>query len=163
MAQIKKTTNVTDKKTLSIPKQQNILLKEIQSFEGKVAERVTDFAGSMPFAYYHVGWFSFWILANHGIIPGVPIFDPFPYGLLTMIVSLEAIFLSTFIMVAQNRQELVDEFRELEEEQEELEEDKEQEELEEEVEDIQNDLDQIKNAIISLQQKIVTHKGQNGN
>lgn len=81
-------------------------------------------------------------------------FDPYPFGLLTMIVSLEAIFLSTFILVNQNRQALVDAYRELEEEQEEQEEEKEQEELEGEVADIQKDLDDIKNAMTFISQKI---------
>lgn len=81
-------------------------------------------------------------------------FDPFPYGLLTMIVSLEAIFLSTFIMINQNRQALVDTVRELEEEEDEQEEEKEQEELEEDVQDIQKDLDDIKNAMAFIQSKI---------
>lgn len=143
-------------------KEQNLLLKELHSFEGNLAEKITDFSGSMNFAYLHLLWFVFWIAANHGLIPGVPIFDPFPYGLLTMVVSLEAIFLSTFILVAQNRQALVDEVRELEEEQEDIEEEKEQEELEEEVEDIQNDLDQIKKAITNLQQKLTSQKTGNG-
>jgi hypothetical protein len=71
-------------------------------------------------------WFIIWIGINHGFfMPFIPIFDPFPYGLLTMIVSLEAIFLSAFIMVAQNRQSLMDKYRDLEEEIDEHEEEKE--------------------------------------
>lgn len=124
------------------------LLKELHSFEGRLAEGITRFAGSMPFAYLHALWFTFWIAANHGLFePYVPVFDPFPYGLLTMVVSLEAIFLATFIMIAQNRQALIETYRELEEEQEAAEE-------EEEVEDIQKDLDDIKNAIAFINQKI---------
>jgi len=71
-----------------------------------------------------------------------------------MLVSLEAIFLATFILINQNRQALVDTYRELEEEQEEEEEEKEQEELEEDVQDIQKDLDDIKSAIAFIQQKV---------
>ena len=54
------------------------------------------------FVYVHVVWFGLWILLNTGHM-GVPVFDPFPYGLLTMVVSLEAIFLSTFVLISQNR------------------------------------------------------------
>ena len=57
----------------------------------------------MIFAYVHIIWFGLWILLNTGRF-GVPVFDPFPYGLLTMVVSLEAIFLSTFVLISQNRQ-----------------------------------------------------------
>src|SRR5205823_8923968 len=64
----------------------------------------TDFAGSLNFVYIHSAWFGVWILLNVGLIGGALTFDKFPFGLLTMIVSLEAIFLSTFVMVSQNRQ-----------------------------------------------------------
>ncbi|MBL7496170.1 DUF1003 domain-containing protein [Frankia sp. CNm7] len=57
----------------------------------------------MSFVYVHVAWFAFWILLNQGAFGTQMIFDPFPYGLLTMVVSLEAIFLSTFVMISQNR------------------------------------------------------------
>lgn len=131
------------------------LLKRLHSVEGRLAETIASFAGSMGFAYFHAIWFSFWILTNHGMFnPYIPIFDPFPYGLLTMIVSLEAIFLATFIMITQNRQALLETYRELEEEQEQKEEEKEQEEFVEEVQDIQEDLDDIKKAIIFIQQKV---------
>jgi uncharacterized membrane protein len=56
----------------------------------------------MIFAYIHIVWFGIWILLNTGVF-GIDVFDPFPYGLLTMIVSLEAIFLSTFVLISQNR------------------------------------------------------------
>ena len=134
-----------------------VLEKKLHSAEGKFAEYVSKFAGSTFFVYFHTLWFGFWIAANHGLlVPYVPIFDPFPYGLLTMIVSLEAIYLATFIMIAQNRQALVDTYRELEEDQEQLEEEQQQEELEEEVEDIQKDLDDIKAAIGYIQNKLVS-------
>ncbi len=129
------------------------LVKRLHSFEGRLADFISRFAGSMYFVYFHVFWFGAWVVLNHGSI-GFFKFDPFPYGLLTMIVSLEAIFLSTFIMINQNRQALVDTVRELEEDAEELEEEKEQEELEEDVQDIQKDLDDIKNAMAFIQQKI---------
>lgn len=132
------------------------LAKELQSFEGRLAEAITAFAGSMSFAYFHAVWFGLWIIINEGFLSQIiKPFDPFPYGLLTMIVSLEAIFLSTFILVAQNRQALVDTYRELEEDKEQQEEEKEHEELEEDVEDIQNDLDDIKKAILLIQSKVI--------
>lgn len=65
-----------------------------KSIENRVADRITAFAGSMPFVYIHVAWFGCWI--GFGL-------EGYPYGLLTMIVSLEAIFLSTFVMISQNR------------------------------------------------------------
>src|SRR3954469_25151952 len=65
-----------------------------QSLENRVADRITAFSGSMRFVYLHVVWFTCWIAF------GV---EAYPYGLLTMIVSLEAIFLSTFVMISQNR------------------------------------------------------------
>ena len=70
----------------------------------KSADWIAALSGSIPFLLIHVIWFSFWILANVGCLPGIPIFDPFPYGLLTMIVSLEAIVLSVFVLLSQNRQ-----------------------------------------------------------
>ena len=131
------------------------LRKKIHSAEGQLAEKISTWAGSMPFVYFHVVWFTVWIVLNStSFITLIPPFDPFPYGLLTMIVSLEAIFLATFIMINQNRQSLIDTYRELEEEIEELEEEKEQEELEEDVEDIQQDLDEIKAAIATISKKI---------
>jgi uncharacterized membrane protein len=67
----------------------------------RIADWITTFAGSMPFVGLHVAWFAAWIAVN---LFG-PAFDPFPFGLLTMIVSLEAIFLSTFVLISQNRVE----------------------------------------------------------
>lgn len=131
------------------------VLKTLHSAEAHFAQKITDFSGSMRFFYLHLIWFVLWFSANQGAFrPFINPFDPFPYGLLTMIVSLEAIFLSTFIMVAQNRQALVDTYRELEEEKEQEEEEREQEELEQDVEEIQKDIDDIKEAMIFIQQKI---------
>lgn len=78
-----------------------------RSREDVLADAVTCFSGSMKFAYLHVIWFGVWIAINMNLVPGVKAFDPYPFGLLTMIVSLEAIFLSTFVMVTQNRQAAV--------------------------------------------------------
>ena len=62
--------------------------------QNRIADTITRFAGSMLFVYLHVIWFGCWI--GFGV-------ESYPYGLLTMIVSLEAIFLSTFVMISQNR------------------------------------------------------------
>jgi uncharacterized membrane protein len=68
----------------------------------RLADVITGFSGRMGFVYLHVVWFAGWIAWNLGAFGGKP-FDPFPFGLLTMIVSLEAIFLSTFVLISQNR------------------------------------------------------------
>jgi uncharacterized membrane protein len=68
----------------------------------RIADTITSLSGRMGFAYVHIVWFGLWILLNTGRV-GVRAFDPFPYGLLTMIVSLEAIFLSTVVLISQNR------------------------------------------------------------
>src|SRR5829696_910611 len=65
-----------------------------QGAQSRIADGITRFAGSMTFVYIHVIWFASWI--GFGV-------ESYPYGLLTMIVSLEAIFLSTFVMISQNR------------------------------------------------------------
>jgi uncharacterized membrane protein len=68
--------------------------KRADDAQARVADAITRFAGSMTFVYLHVIWFASWI--GFGV-------ENYPYGLLTMIVSLEAIFLSTFVMISQNR------------------------------------------------------------
>jgi uncharacterized membrane protein len=72
-----------------------------KSFQDRMADLITRWSGSMLFVYGHVLWFGIWIAIN--LFSARP-FDPFPFGLLTTIVSLEAIFLSTFVLVSQNRQ-----------------------------------------------------------
>ena len=68
--------------------------KRAESVQNRIADKITDFAGSMTFVYLHILWFGSWI--GFGV-------EKYPYGLLTMIVSLEAIFLSTFVLISQNR------------------------------------------------------------
>jgi uncharacterized membrane protein len=68
--------------------------RRAESVQNRIADRITAFSGSMWFVYIHIIWFSCWI--GFGV-------EKYPYGLLTMIVSLEAIFLSTFVMISQNR------------------------------------------------------------
>lgn len=82
-----------------------------RSFLTQIADDLTTICGSTPFLVSHILIFSGWILANLGYIPGIEIFDPFPFGLLTMVVSLEAIFLSIFILVSQNRSSYISTLR----------------------------------------------------
>jgi uncharacterized membrane protein len=65
-----------------------------RNLQDRIADAITSFAGSMPFVYLHVIWFTLWIALR---------VEDFPFGFLTMLVSLEAIFLSTFVMISQNR------------------------------------------------------------
>jgi len=65
-----------------------------ENVQNRIADAITRFAGSMAFVYIHIVWFGAWI--GFGV-------EKYPFGLLTMIVSLEAIFLSTFVMISQNR------------------------------------------------------------
>ncbi len=78
---------------------------EARTVSDRIADTITSFSGSVTFVLVHVIWFALWILLNVGFIrvPGLSGFDPFPFGLLTMVVSLEAIFLSTFVLISQNR------------------------------------------------------------
>ena len=69
----------------------------------KTADWIADFSGSLPFLFMHVGFFFFWIVTNVHIFKWGD-FDPYPFGLLTMVVSLEAIILSVFVLLSQNRQ-----------------------------------------------------------
>ena len=77
------------------------LMRRVQDH---TADSITSVAGSMRFVYIHLIWFGVWIALNVGLAGINHEFDKFPFGLLTMIVSLEAIFLSTFVMISQNRQ-----------------------------------------------------------
>jgi uncharacterized membrane protein len=65
-----------------------------ENVQSRIADAITAFAGSMAFVYVHIVWFALWVT--------IPL-EKYPFGLLTMIVSLEAIFLSTFVMISQNR------------------------------------------------------------
>jgi uncharacterized membrane protein len=69
----------------------------------KVADSVAAFYGSMTFVLLHIFIYSTWILINLRLLPLIPAFDPYPFMLLSMVVSLEAIFLSTFVLMKQNR------------------------------------------------------------
>lgn len=75
--------------------------KRRSTFVDRVADGITWFCGSMWFVYLHIIWFAWWIW--HNVAQDDP-FDPFPFGLLTLVVSLEAILLATFILISQNRE-----------------------------------------------------------
>jgi uncharacterized membrane protein len=72
------------------------------SAEERLAEAITRFTGSMRFVYLHLALFGFWVAANLGWVPGVPAWDP-SFVVLAMVASVEAIFLSTFVLISQNR------------------------------------------------------------
>src|SRR3954470_14953621 len=75
------------------------------------ADSLNEIAASTPFLLLHVAWFAIWIPWNLGWLGFKP-FDPFPFGLLTMVVSLEAIFLSIFVLLSQKRESAIAELRE---------------------------------------------------
>lgn len=83
-----------------------------RTFTDKVADKLTARFGTVLFLTLNGIWFAIWIVLNTNILPGVEPFDPFPFGLLTMIVSLEAIFLAIIVLISQNRAAKVDELRE---------------------------------------------------
>jgi uncharacterized membrane protein len=78
----------------------------------KFADQLTQRSGSMTFFVLNMIWFVTWILINTGLIPGIAVFDPFPFGLLTMIVSLEAIGLAIVVLISQNRAAQIADLRE---------------------------------------------------
>ncbi len=73
-----------------------------RTFSDRIADGITSAFGSIPFFIFNFLFFFIWIAWNNGWIPGVHVFDPYPYGMLTMVVSLEAIFLSIFVLISQN-------------------------------------------------------------
>lgn len=83
--------------------------KQERTRSDMVAEAIANFCGSMIFVWVHVVWFGGWILIN--LLPGLPHIDPFPFTFLTLVVSLEAIFLSTFILISQNHDTKITERR----------------------------------------------------
>ncbi len=87
---------------------QTILELEKQAIQNlsaveRIADKVTAFAGSSPFIILHIIWFGVWILLNSKVISRIIPFDPFPFSFLTLVVSLEAIFLTLLVLMTQNR------------------------------------------------------------
>ena len=74
-----------------------------RSLDERISDAVTAFAGTMPFVYVHGAFLAGWILVNLGLVPGIRPFDPVPFTMLAMFASVEAIFLSTFVLITQNR------------------------------------------------------------
>ncbi|GHD73920.1 hypothetical protein GCM10010317_086300 [Streptomyces mirabilis] len=93
-----------------LPNEQAVLAR-MRGTQDRIADAITTFAGTMQFVYIHAAWFTVWIAFNEGLFGHSAVWDPYPFGLLTMIVSLEAIFLSTFVMVSQNRQAMREKVR----------------------------------------------------
>lgn len=78
----------------------------------QIADDLTSLSGTPTFLFLNALFFFVWIYLNLGLVPGIQVFDPFPFGLLTMFVSLEAIFLSIFVLVSQNRSAKITTLRE---------------------------------------------------
>lgn len=85
---------------LTLRQERAAFIRDRGRLQDRVSDQITAFSGSMAFVYIHVVWFALWCIGN--LIWWR--FDPFPFGLLTLIVSLEAIFLSTFVLLSQNRE-----------------------------------------------------------
>ena len=83
-----------------------------RSWSLRLADRLTSVFGSFGFLTLNVLLFVFWVLANIGYIPDVPVFDPFPFPLMTTIVSLEAIILTLIVLMSQNRSSFISSLRE---------------------------------------------------
>src|SRR5919202_481312 len=88
----------------------NVEVEQHSTLLQRIADWLAWFSGSMPFLISHTVWFLVWISLNTFILKDRA-FDPFPFGLLTMIVSLEAIFLACFVLISQNRQAEKDKVR----------------------------------------------------
>lgn len=82
-----------------------------RGLQERMADTITRFAGSMAFVYLHLVLFGGWLLVNSGVVPGIRPFDPFPFVMLAMWASVEAIFLSTFVLISQNRMAVLDQQR----------------------------------------------------
>lgn len=89
----------------------NEAIAERLSLFDRLADFVAAFAGTFTFLVLHIIWFAVWLLVNLNIVPGLPSFDPYPFQFLTMVVSLEAIFLSCLVLISQSRQAVKDRIR----------------------------------------------------
>lgn len=82
-------------------------LEKDQEHERPISDRIGDaigtFAGTITFVLLHLAWFVLWATVNTGLVPGLPSFDPYPFALLTMLVSMEGVLLTTFVLIKQNR------------------------------------------------------------
>ena len=96
------TTVGVQKNIKSILKLEKEAVKNLSTAE-HLADKVTSFAGSTPFIILHILWFGGWLLINTGVISAIPPFDHFPFNFLTLMVSLEAIFLTLLVLMRQNQ------------------------------------------------------------
>jgi uncharacterized membrane protein len=83
------------------------VLEELQSKKNwveKLADKVTNFIAKPHFIFIHVAWFALWILANKGYLGHIPNFDEYPYSLLGIILAIEAVFITGFLLISQNHQ-----------------------------------------------------------
>lgn len=78
----------------------------------KFSDWIAEISGTMFFLVLNVAWFVIWVIWNNALIPGLPVFDPYPHSFLTMVVSLEAIVLSIVVLISQNRQSNIADLRE---------------------------------------------------
>jgi uncharacterized membrane protein len=76
---------------------------ERRTLSERIGESIAIFSGSMTFFLVHVSGFIFWAIVNTGLIPSITPFDPYPFNFMTMVVSFEAVLLSTFVLMRQNR------------------------------------------------------------
>lgn len=74
-----------------------------RTWTDKLGDTIADLVGTMSFVLCHVLGFAVWAVVNAGLIPGIPAFDPYPYTLLTMLVSLEGVLVAVFVLMKQNR------------------------------------------------------------
>ena len=105
---------MSDKNKLSlslIAINKNDQIKRLRTFGDRLADKVTAIAGSTSFLILNIIWFVSWVLFNTGAFGEHLIFDEYPFGFLTMVVSLEAIILSVFVLISQNRQSRRSEIR----------------------------------------------------
>ena len=98
-------------KTTRIIKSLTAIADAKRTISQKLADLVTTTFGSVTFLAFNIAWFTAWIAINVGLVPGVAIFDPYPFGLLTTIVSLEAIILAVFVLISQNREQKINDLR----------------------------------------------------
>ena len=102
MATEKQPDSITEKNVEAISRLEKQAVEGRSSSE-RIAELITRYAGGVVFIILHAIWFTVWILFNLGMIPGIAPWDPFPFSFLTLVVSLEAIFLSLLVLMTQNR------------------------------------------------------------
>ena len=74
-----------------------------RTWSDRIGDMIGTFAGTVTFVLLHLVAFGAWAAANGGVVPGVPAWDPYPFALLCMIVSMEGVLLSTFVLIKQNR------------------------------------------------------------